>query len=493
MMTICVLMVTLIVIQIYGMLNAHENRKNELRLRYNRALDNAANQLSSKAFCFESFSKVYLNPKEQFTMLHLKENGTLDTINIYYDGTYSKRKKTGKLKTIKFELPISIDIQLNSYVLNNDTPLFVNSRLGFNSEAQVEKLTDAIRSYRPIDSLIDMHFADSLIRLNLNNEHLPLAFGFGFINTETNQIAYTQRVKDSSLLLQSKYSTILFKENRFLSSHKLAIAIPQNFKLIGMNYVLLLSIVIILILTFSFFKFVQLYFKQIELTQSTSDFIQNLTHEFNTPLANIALALETIDSSGKVLEKNTQNLINIIESESIRLRENIERSLQVGMMENNALILHKEEVDLVQLMTTVISSYSLKCESLGGSIHLKHQDNLIVYADETHLLNCIVNLVENAIKYRKNEPIINIDISKSEENVLLSISDNGIGMDPKTQKHIFEKFYRAHQGNTHNTKGFGLGLCYVKGVITAHKGSIEVWSKKGVGSKFVVKLPLNQH
>lgn len=489
MVTVCVLMVTLIVIQINGMLNALESQKNELHLRYSRALDNIAHQLNKRAFCFESFSKVYLNPKEQFVMLHLKEKGISDTINIYYDPSYSARKKTGRLKTIKFESPISIDIQLNSYVLNNDTPLFVNSRLGFNGEESIENLNDVIRSYRPIDSLIDMSSTDSLIRVNLDNEHLPTLFGFGFINSETNKIAFAQRVKDSSSLLQSKYFTVLFRENRFLSTHKLALVIPD--KTTGISYILLLSIVIILILTFSFFKFIQLYFKQVELTQSTSDFIQNLTHEFNTPLANIALALETIDSSGKVVEKHTQNLINIIESESIRLRENIERSLQVGMMESNALILHKEEVDIVQLITTVISSYILKCESLGGAIYLNHHDNPVIYADETHLLNCIVNLLENALKYRKNEPIINIEISKNEENVFVTISDNGIGMDAKTQKHIFEKFYRAHQGNAHNTKGFGLGLCYVKGVILAHKGSVEVWSKKGTGSKFIIKLPFN--
>lgn len=490
MTTISALMVTLIVIQIYGMQQAQERQKNELGIRYSKALDKIVNQIDNNAFCFESFSKVFLKPEEQFIMLHLKEKGKLDTINIYYDPSYSARKKTGKLKSIKFNSPISIDIKLNSYVLNNDTPLFVNSRLGLNSEESIENLNDAIRSYRPIDSLIDMSSTDSLIRVILENENLPLQFGFGFINTETNQIAYAQRIKDTSALLLSKYSTILFRENRFLSTYKLALVIPENSS--GLSYVLLLSIVIILVVTFSFFKFVQLYFKQTELTQSTSDFIQNLTHEFNTPLANIALALETIEGSGKVLEKNTQSLINIIDSESIRLRENIERSLQVGMLEDNALMLHKEEVDLVQLITTVISSYTIKCESLGGLIDLKYQCNPILYADETHLLNCVVNLLENAIKYRKNEPVINIEILKNEQNAILSISDNGIGMDTQTQKHIFEKFYRAHQGNTHNTKGFGLGLCYVKGIIAAHKGNIEVWSRKGIGTRFTIKLPLSK-
>jgi two-component system, OmpR family, phosphate regulon sensor histidine kinase PhoR len=491
MVSISVLLIALIGIQIYWMLSANKTQKTEWQLRYTRALDKVADQLKKRGFCFESFSKVYVDTNERFVMLHLRNNGIVDTVDIYYDPSYSLRRKTGKLKMMKLDLPFSIDIQLKSYVLKNDTPLLINAQNRFDKELNIENLNEVIRSYRPIHSLIDMAYTDSLIRVNLANEGMNSAFGFGFINTETNKVAYAERIKDSSLLLQSSYTTTLFSDNRFLSPHKLAITFPDSTKITRMSYILLLSVVIILILTFSFFKFVQLYFKQVQLTQSTSDFVQNLTHEFNTPLANIALAIETIENSGKTLETKTQNLINIISSESARLRENIERSLQVGMMEHDALMLHKEEVDLVQLTTTVISSYALKCESLGGAINLRYSDNPIIEADETHLLNCIVNILDNAIKYRREEPVIDIDISRNEKYAILSIRDNGMGMDSITTKHIFEKFYRAHQGDTHNTKGFGVGLCYVKGIITAHQGTIDVRSKKGIGSQFILKLPFN--
>jgi two-component system, OmpR family, phosphate regulon sensor histidine kinase PhoR len=334
-----------------------------------------------------------------------------------------------------------------------------------------------------------MALVDSLLMSSLKSENTDTSFGFGIINAENNALVYHSRDGDSSQLKSSPFQVALFSDNRFMRPYILSVVFPDAEKAYHVNYLLLLSIAVIILLTFSFYAFIRLYLKQSQLSQMKSDFIHNLTHEFNTPMANISLALETLDCNDHPVDAKTRKVLGIIATESGRLRENIERSLHVAIMEDGALLLHKEDVDVTQLLSAVMTSYAFQCESLGGSIKLNYSSNPIIKADETHLLNCVVNLLDNAIKYRNQEPTITITLDERDDRILLSVADNGIGMNSETQKHIFDKFYRAHEGDTHNTKGFGLGLSYVKGIIDAHGGTIEVWSKKGSGTRFTITLP----
>jgi two-component system phosphate regulon sensor histidine kinase PhoR len=220
-----------------------------------------------------------------------------------------------------------------------------------------------------------------------------------------------------------------------------------------------------------------------------SDFINNLTHEFNTPMANISLAIESLDEHGQAQHPKLKRMLDIISSESVRLRENIEKALQVVTMEKGNLHLAAEEIDLVEMTHTVLVTYQLKCEQLGGSISFIHPPKAIIRGDETHLLNCICNLLDNAVKYRQEIPHIDILLLDNSSYFGLSITDNGIGMNPETQKYIFEKFYRAQTGVRHDTKGFGLGLSYVKGIVETHGGKVAVESSRGAGTKFIIHLP----
>jgi two-component system phosphate regulon sensor histidine kinase PhoR len=281
----------------------------------------------------------------------------------------------------------------------------------------------------------------------------------------------------------------LFSGNKFVRPYKLALLFPVERGVYGINFWLILSIVVVVLLTFSFYSFVRLYLQQTKLSEMKTDFINNLTHEFNTPMANIELAIETLEGNTNEHDPKIHTILKIIAAESARLKENIERALRVTILDEGALQLHKEPIDMVQLVNTVVSAYQLQCETAGGSILFSHAGEVIVLADETHLLNCVVNLLDNSIKYKSGPPVISISVEDKAREVVLTVADNGIGMSHETQKHIFEKFYRAHEGDTHNTKGFGLGLSYVKGIIDAHNGSIEVWSKLGSGAKFIIHLP----
>lgn len=485
------MLVSLIVIQVMWLLEASKAEYRERQFRVGNALKNVSVQLVNNNFCFESYGKVFVDLGDRFFMMHHKRDGKSDTVGIYYDEAFTRDKeRVGFMNTMKLSMPFTLDVHMRATVVSTDTTGYASEKNSFYETLHGARLNDVIRNKKPIDSLLDMAFVDSLIRTSLEKEHLDPHFGFGIINLENNKIACHTRVADSGALLSSPFSAALFTDNRFMSPYKLALVFPDTPAVYFTNYLLLLSIAVVLLLTFSFYGFVRLYLRQDQLSKMKSDFIHNLTHEFNTPMANISLALETLEDSNKSLDPKTTNVFNIISAESVRLRENIERSLQVAVMDEGALLLHKEEVDVAQLLHTVLASYTLQCDSLGGKIMFESTANPIVYADETHLLNSIVNLLDNAIKYRQGIPEIVIRLEEKNNELLLTVADNGIGMSSETQKHIFDKFFRAHEGDTHNTKGFGLGLSYVKGIITAHGGTIEVWSKKGIGSKFFIRLPL---
>jgi two-component system, OmpR family, phosphate regulon sensor histidine kinase PhoR len=483
---ISTVLVLLIVIQVVWLRTASEAEAKQQHMTIDKALARVRDQLKTGSFCFESFGKTYIDSGERFYMMHENGNGHADTMEIYYDEAFTRDKKVGKMNTMELRLPFALDIQLRATVFLSDTASYIQERREGNNGTT---LNDVLRSKIPIDSIYNMVKVDSLLRVNLANEITNNTFGFGIINPEAKSIVYYSPHADTSQLKSSPYQVSLFSDNRFISPYILSVVFSADNQIYHVNYLLLLSIAMILLLTLSFYAFIRLYLKQSHLSQMKSDFIHNLTHEFNTPMANISLALETLEYSDQQIDVRTRKVLSIIATESGRLRENIERSLQVAVMEDGALLLHKEDVDVVQLLNAVIASYAFQCESLGGSIKLNYSSNPIIKADETHLLNCVVNLLDNAIKYRNQEPTITITLDERDDRILLSVADNGIGMNSETQKHIFDKFYRAHEGDTHNTKGFGLGLSYVKGIIDAHGGTIDVWSKKGCGTRFTLTLP----
>jgi signal transduction histidine kinase len=487
---ISTMLVSLIIIQVLWLLGAAKAEKREKHLRVSTALNKVREQLKDNSLCFESFAKSYVDVGERFYMLHVQKNGQTDTVVIYYDEALTRDKKVGVLNSMKLGLPFSMDIQLRAYVTAEDSSRFLSRKNAFYEDLKGGTLREIIRNKQPIDSMFSLAVIDSLIGASLEHEKADTSFGFGLIDLENNKIACQLRIKDSMALRSSPHYLALFTDNRFMTPYKLAIVFPASNSLFSINYLLILSVLVILLLTFSFYAFVSMYLKQDQLSKMKSDFIHNLTHEFNTPMANIALALETLDGPNKIFDENTKKVINIISVESARLQENIERSLQIAVMDEGGLLLHKEEIDIVELLNTVVNAYALQCETLGGNITFSCASSPVVFADETHLLNCVVNLLDNAIKYRNGAPVINISVEQKANTIVITITDNGIGMDNETQKHIFDKFYRAHEGDTHNTKGFGLGLSYVKGIVTKHGGTIEVWSKKAVGSKFVITLPI---
>ncbi len=245
---------------------------------------------------------------------------------------------------------------------------------------------------------------------------------------------------------------------------------------------------------FCFIYTILIVFRQKKVSEMKTDFINNMTHEFKTPIATISLAADSIKSpkiSGNV-DKVTR-FANIIKQENKRMLEQVEKVLQMAKFDRENLNLKLSQVDLHTVINQAVANISLQVVQKEGNVEAKLQaSKFIIEADENHISNIIHNLLDNANKYTPEKPQIKVSTLDRAESIEITIQDNGIGLSKEAQKHIFEKFYRVHTGNLHDVKGFGLGLSYVKALVTAHSGTVKVKSELGKGSRFILNIPYSQ-
>ena len=257
-------------------------------------------------------------------------------------------------------------------------------------------------------------------------------------------------------------------------------------------WIILVSALFTVIIVAAFFVTVRTLFNQKKLSEIKSDFINNMTHEFKTPLATISLAVDAIRNE-KVMNDTTklQYFSNIIKDENKRMNKHVETILQAALLEKKELQFNNEKININIKIANVIDNYQLQLDEKEAICKLELDAvNDIINADELHFTNVISNLVDNAIKYSKDELTITIKTFNKNNSIFISIADNGIGMSKETAKNVFEKFYRAHTGNVHNVKGFGLGMSYVKTIVDAINGKIKVESALGKGTLFTLEIPL---
>ncbi|MDR1545096.1 MAG: HAMP domain-containing histidine kinase [Prevotellaceae bacterium] len=232
--------------------------------------------------------------------------------------------------------------------------------------------------------------------------------------------------------------------------------------------------------------------KQKKANETKTDFLNNMTHELKTPIASISLAAQMLNDEevGKspIL---LAHLSRVIKDETRRLNILVEKVLQTSVFESQKSVMMLKEDDVNELIERVVRNFSFKVNSKDGKIEtLLNAKNAVALIDDTHFTNVIYNLMENAVKYRRGELILCVSTWNEKDKLFISVEDNGIGIRKENIKHIFERFYRVPTGNLHNVKGFGLGLAYVKKIINEHHGAISVESEFGVGTKFIIQLPV---
>ena len=250
-------------------------------------------------------------------------------------------------------------------------------------------------------------------------------------------------------------------------------------------------VLFIIVVLAAFFITIRSLMTQRKLVEIKKDFINNMTHELKTPLATISLAVDALKSTKVNTDpKSVDYFSSIIKEENIRMNKHVETILQAAQLDKKENELNKQEVELHDLILGVVDSFKLQLEGKPSNVQtILEASPSIIKADEEHILHVLSNLIDNAIKYSKNDIDITIQTKTLYNKTCIRIIDKGIGMDANARKHIFEKFYRAHSGNVHDVKGYGLGMSYVKWVIDTHKGQITVNSEIGVGTSIEIILP----
>lgn len=293
----------------------------------------------------------------------------------------------------------------------------------------------------------------------------------------------------------TSYHVSMFPDGNGNSNYQLYVTFPDknNFIIASILKLLALSIFFILIIILAFAIALHQLIRQKQISEIKTDFINNMTHEFKTPIATINLALDAIKNP-KIIEDRDKvtRYVNMIREENKRMHTQVENVLRISKLEKNQLDVTKEKVNMHEIIKEAITHVELIVKEAGGYIHLNLIANsAILNGNQFHLTNVVVNMLDNAIKYSHEAPKIDIFTEEIGKYFYLKIQDQGIGMNKTVQKNIFEKFYREETGNVHNVKGHGLGLSYVKKIIEIHQGEISVESEKGKGSTFTVKIPLS--
>ncbi len=309
-----------------------------------------------------------------------------------------------------------------------------------------------------------------------------------------NDLATTVVSDNFTLERESTYGVPLFVNDEFNTNYKLYVNFSdkKKFVLSAVMGMAILSLVFTTVIIFTYASALRQLLRQRQISQIKTDFINNMTHEFKTPIATINLALDSIKNP-KIInnEEKVLRYIKMIRDENKRMHGQVENVLRISRLEKNQIEINKEAADIHDIIEEAITHVSLLVLDKKGTITTHFTAiQAEVLANQFHMTNVLVNMLENALKYSVEAPKIDVYTESTNKNLIIKIKDEGIGMSKQAQKYIFDKFYREQKGNIHDVKGHGLGLAYVKEIIENHQGTVFVDSEKGKGSTFTIKLPL---
>jgi len=365
--------------------------------------------------------------------------------------------------------------------------------------AVIENLAQEYQTFsEPLKGRLNAVFIDTLLRFELHNQGIFLPYSFEVLTANNDSLIFSKAMdmggEKPVFIKANTYETAIFSKDVIRDPGKIKIAFPEKNSLIlsRMTATMATTGGLLLVLVFCLGYTIFSIIKQKKISEMKTDFINNMTHEFKTPVSTIMIASEALRDQEIVADRSRiTRLANIIYEENARLGSHIERVLNVARIEKNDFKLEKKPLDVNEMINIVIDSMALKLQKHDVQLTLNLDAvNAVVLADELHFSNLIYNLIDNAIKYSSSTPEITITTENKGEQILINVADKGIGMSRDQQTKIFEQFYRIPTGNLHDVKGFGLGLSYVNTIVKRLNGVISVRSEKDKGSDFELKFPL---
>ena len=519
----------IIAVQTYFIKSNLDKNKEEFTLSISKVLTSVSDDIEKREYSEYVYkfnelinSGVNIDTTAINNLYFISENNGSNETIIYRNGIIEESLKLPSFLDINIDsiniTRISNEREKNFFSLSDPedirqyTPEQLLLRIGEISRSKeilFETAYKDLAKRNPIHRRVSSDEIESLLNNALLDNKINLNYEFGIFDNEL-----LTRVQSSNFDFYANegqdkiFTTTLFKDNENNSDFKLSIYFPNlrnqllsSSSLVSFDFeVVILSVIFTLIIVIVYVSTISQLLKQKKIAQIKSDFINNMTHEFKTPIATINLVLDSIKNPKIIGNKDKViGYLNMIKDENNRMNDQVENVLRISRLDKNELDIEKTNLDLHNLINNAVGHLDLIMKNKNGKIELDLNSKYsFIKANQTHFTNAIINIIDNAIKYSDNNPIIkistrNIDKILNEKDIILSISDNGRGMSKDVQRKIFYKFYREQSGNLHNVKGHGLGLAYVKKIVNYHKGEISVNSIVGKGSTFEIKIPVNNN
>ena len=449
-----------------------------------------------------SIKNLYIineDPKNRETIVYrngvIEENLVIPKTKSYYDDFFNVITDKDNISITRLsnerEEKIFSNQRIDNNSLSSEEFLMKVGRISKSKEVLFETAYNDLAKRNSIEERIgDNGRFKELLNSNFKKMNIDLAFEYAIFNKDSITKVKSENFENSN----SQYKSIIFKDENNISDYTLRVAFPDKtpFLISSVISLIITSVIFTSIIIIAYITTILLLLRQRQISRIKTDFINNMTHEFKTPIATINLALSAIKNPKTIIDKKkVKKYLKMIYDENNRMHDQVENVLMISHLEKNELNIEKSRHDLNDIINLAISHLSLIAESKNGNITFnKDAGNTQIVGNETHLINVFVNILDNAIKYNNDRPEILINTKNINDRVIVDIIDNGIGMSKSVQSKIFDKFYRKQTGDVHDVKGHGLGLAYVKKIIDFHNGDINVKSILGEGSTFSIQLGL---
>ena len=449
-----------------------------------------------------SIKNLYIineDPKNRETIVYrngvIEENIVIPKTKSYYDDFFNVITDKDNISITRLsnerEEKVFSNQRIDNNSLSSEEFLMKVGRISKSKEVLFETAYNDLAKRNSIEERIgDNGRFKELLNSNFKKMNIDLAFEYAIFNKDSITKVKSENFENSN----SQYKSIIFKDENNISDYTLRVAFPDKtpFLISSVISLIITSVIFTSIIIIAYITTILLLLRQRQISRIKTDFINNMTHEFKTPIATINLALSAIKNPKTIIDKKkVKKYLKMIYDENNRMHDQVENVLMISHLEKNELNIEKSRHDLNDIINLAISHLSLIAESKNGNITFnKDAGNTQIVGNETHLINVFVNILDNAIKYNNDRPEILINTKNINDKVIVDIKDNGIGMSKSVQSKIFDKFYRKQTGDVHDVKGHGLGLAYVKKIIDFHNGDINVKSILAEGSTFSIQLGL---